>query len=107
VPPVGDARAARCSSPGGDDLPAVDIEAFLYPLRWRLRARDGAGRWAGVIQIALFMAILLAGYVYAVAEGDPRDWGRRDRRLTRLISIPILTTTVEKMMAAGARRSGP
>ena len=54
-----------------------DIEvAFLYPWAMALRERgDGAGLgWTGVMQIALFMAILLAGYVYVWRKGA-LDWG--------------------------------
>jgi len=81
VPPVGDARERH---PVQFYLVAMifllfDIEvAFLYPWAMALRERgDGAGLgWAGVIQIVLFMAILLAGYVYVWRKGI-LDWGKR------------------------------
>jgi NADH-quinone oxidoreductase subunit A len=51
-----------------------DIEvAFLYP--WALAIRDL--RWVGLIQIVLFFALLLAGYVYIWRKGV-LDWSRRD-----------------------------
>ena len=49
-----------------------DIEAaFLYPLAMALR---GLG-WNGFFQVALFMALLLAGYVYVWRTGA-LDWGK-------------------------------
>jgi NADH-quinone oxidoreductase subunit A len=51
-----------------------DIEvAFLYP--WALAIRDL--RWVGLIQIVLFFALLLAGFVYIWRKGV-LDWSRRD-----------------------------
>jgi len=48
-----------------------DIEvAFLYP--WAMALRDL--RWAGYVQVILFMALLLAGYVYVWRKGV-LDWG--------------------------------
>ena len=48
-----------------------DIEvAFLYP--WAMALRDL--RWAGYVQVILFMALLLAGYVYVWRKGA-LDWG--------------------------------
>ena len=81
MPPVGDARERQSVK---FYLVAMifllfDIEvAFLYPWAMALRERgDGAGLgWAGVIQIVLFMAILLAGYVYVWRKGI-LDWGKR------------------------------
>jgi NADH-quinone oxidoreductase subunit A len=51
-----------------------DIEvAFLYP--WALALRDL--RWVGLIQIVVFFALLLAGFVYIWRKGV-LDWSRRD-----------------------------
>jgi NADH-quinone oxidoreductase subunit A len=52
----------------------IEVEvAFLYP--WALAIRDL--RWVGLIQIVLFFALLLAGYVYIWRKGV-LDWSRRD-----------------------------
>src|SRR6478736_1391251 len=48
-----------------------DIEvAFLYP--WAMALRDLG--WGGFTQVVLFMALLLAGYVYVWRKGA-LDWG--------------------------------
>src|ERR671927_1736429 len=48
-----------------------DIEvAFLYP--WAMALRDLG--WGGFVQVLLFMALLLAGYVYVWRKGA-LDWG--------------------------------
>ena len=48
-----------------------DIEiAFLYP--WSMALRDLG--WSGFVQVLLFMALLLAGYVYVWRKGA-LDWG--------------------------------
>ena len=48
-----------------------DIEvAFLYP--WAMALRDLG--WPGFLQVVLFMALLLAGYVYVWRKGA-LDWG--------------------------------
>src|SRR5438270_11242244 len=48
-----------------------DIEvAFLYP--WALALRDLG--WNGFVQVLIFMALLLAGYVYVWRKGA-LDWG--------------------------------
>ncbi len=48
-----------------------DIEvAFLYPSAMALRQLG----WAGFVQVVLFMALLLAGYVYVWRKGA-LDWG--------------------------------
>jgi len=48
-----------------------DIEvAFLYP--WAMALRELG--WAGFVQVVLFMALLLAGYVYVWRKGA-LDWG--------------------------------
>ena len=48
-----------------------DIEvAFLYP--WAMALRDLG--WGGFVQVVLFMALLLAGYVYVWRKGA-LDWG--------------------------------
>ena len=51
-----------------------DIEvAFLYP--WTMALRDLG--WAGFVQVLLFMALLLAGYVYVWRKGV-LDWGEEN-----------------------------
>ena len=51
-----------------------DIEvAFLYP--WALALRDL--RWVGFIQIVVFFALLVIGFVYIWRKGV-LDWSRRD-----------------------------
>ena len=48
-----------------------DIEvAFLYP--WAMALRDLG--WPGFVQVVLFMALMLAGYVYVWRKGA-LDWG--------------------------------
>ena len=48
-----------------------DIEiAFLYP--WAMALRELG--WSGFVQVVLFMALLLAGYVYVWRKGV-LDWG--------------------------------
>jgi|SRR3954462_4655311 NADH-quinone oxidoreductase subunit A len=48
-----------------------DIEvAFLYP--WAMALRELG--WPGFVQVVLFMALLLAGYVYVWRKGA-LDWG--------------------------------
>ena len=75
MPPVGDARERH---PVKFYLVAMifllfDIEvAFLYP--WALALREL--RWMGFVQLIVFFAILLAGYVYVWRKGV-LDWGRR------------------------------
>jgi NADH-quinone oxidoreductase subunit A len=73
MPPVGDARERH---PVKFYLVAMifllfDIEvAFLYP--WSMALRDL--RWAGFVQVIVFFALLLAGYVYVWRKGV-LDWG--------------------------------
>ena len=73
VPPVGDARERLSVQ---FYLVAMvfllfDIEvAFLYP--WAMALRDLG--WNGFVQVLLFMALLLAGYVYVWRKGA-LDWG--------------------------------
>ena len=56
-----------------------DIEvAFLYPFAMAIREL----RWFGFIQLVLFFAILLVGYVYVWRKGV-LDWGR-DRTASAL-----------------------
>jgi NADH-quinone oxidoreductase subunit A len=77
MPPVGDARERH---PVKFYLVAMifllfDIEiAFLYP--WALALRDL--RWNGFIQLIVFFAILLAGYVYVWRKGV-FNWGHETR----------------------------
>jgi NADH-quinone oxidoreductase subunit A len=79
MPPVGDARERH---PVKFYLVAMifllfDIEvAFLYP--WAMALRDL--EWPGFIQIVVFFAILLAGYVYVWRKGV-LDWGPGEERL--------------------------
>jgi NADH-quinone oxidoreductase subunit A len=48
-----------------------DIEvAFLYP--WAMALRDLG--WPGFVQVVLFMALLVAGYLYVWRKGA-LDWG--------------------------------
>jgi len=74
MPPVGDARERH---PVKFYLVAMifllfDIEvAFLYP--WAMALREL--RWAGFVQLIIFFAILLAGYIYVWRKGV-LDWGR-------------------------------
>ena len=52
-----------------------DIEvAFLYP--WAMALRELG--WPGFVQVVLFMALLLAGYVYVWRKGA-LDWGEERR----------------------------
>ena len=77
MPPVGDARERH---PVKFYLVAMifllfDIEiAFLYP--WAMALREL--RWTGFIQLILFFAILLAGYIYVWRKGV-FDWGHEQR----------------------------
>src|SRR4051812_8330886 len=51
-----------------------DIEvAFLYP--WAMALRDLG--WNGFLQVLLFMALLLAGYIYVWRKGA-LDWGNEN-----------------------------
>jgi NADH-quinone oxidoreductase subunit A len=76
VPPVGDARERQSVK---FYLIAMifllfDIEvAFVYP--WAMALRDLG--WAGFVQVLLFMALLLAGYVYVWRKGA-LDWGNEN-----------------------------
>ena len=73
MPPVGDARERQSVK---FYLVAMifllfDIEiAFLYP--WAMALRDLG--WNGFVQVVLFMALLLAGYIYVWRKGA-LDWG--------------------------------
>jgi NADH-quinone oxidoreductase subunit A len=73
MPPVGDARERMSVK---FYLVAMifllfDIEvAFLYP--WAMALRELG--WAGFVQVVLFMALLLAGYIYVWRKGA-LDWG--------------------------------
>ena len=52
-----------------------DIEvAFLYP--WAMALRDLG--WNAFVQVLLFMALLLAGYVYVWRKGA-LDWGEEKK----------------------------
>src|SRR5437868_3999770 len=73
MPPVGDARERQSVK---FYLVAMifllfDIEvAFLYP--WAMALRQLG--WNGFVQVVLFVALLLAGYVYVWRKGA-LDWG--------------------------------
>jgi NADH-quinone oxidoreductase subunit A len=73
MPPVGDARERH---PVKFYLVAMifllfDIEvAFLYP--WSMALRDLG--WAGFVQVVVFFALLLTGYIYVWRKGV-LDWG--------------------------------
>ena len=73
MPPVGDARERH---PVKFYLVAMifllfDIEvAFLYPFAMALRDLG----WVGFVQIVVFFAILLTGYIYIWRKGV-LDWG--------------------------------
>jgi NADH-quinone oxidoreductase subunit A len=75
MPPVGDARERQSVK---FYLVAMiflllDIEvAFLYP--WAMALR-GLG-WTGFVQVVLFFAVLLAGYLYVWKKGV-LDWSQR------------------------------
>jgi NADH-quinone oxidoreductase subunit A len=75
MPPVGDARERMSVK---FYLVAMifllfDIEvAFLYP--WAMALRDLG--WSGFLQVVLFFALLLAGYVYVWRKGV-LDWGNQ------------------------------
>jgi NADH-quinone oxidoreductase subunit A len=77
MPPVGDAHERQSVK---FYLVAMifllfDIEvAFLYP--WAMALRDLG--WTGYVQIVLFLAILLVGYVYIWRKGV-LDWGKEAR----------------------------
>jgi NADH-quinone oxidoreductase subunit A len=79
MPPVGDARERQSVK---FYLVAMifllfDIEvAFLYP--WAMALRDL--QWAGYGQVILFMALLLAGYIYVWRKGV-LDWGSEKQGL--------------------------
>ena len=79
MPPVGDARERQSVK---FYLVAMifllfDIEvAFLYP--WAMALRDL--QWAGYVQVILFMALLLAGYIYVWRKGV-LDWGSEKQEL--------------------------
>ncbi len=76
MPPVGDARERQSVK---FYLVAMifllfDIEvAFLYP--WAMALRDLG--WNGFAQVVLFLALLLAGYVYVWRKGA-LDWGAKE-----------------------------
>ena len=56
-----------------------DIEvAFLYP--WAMALRDLG--WSGFVQVVLFMALLLTGYVYVWRKGA-LDWGPDEPKSAR------------------------
>jgi NADH-quinone oxidoreductase subunit A len=76
MPPVGDARERQSVK---FYLVAMifllfDIEvAFLYP--WAMALRELG--WGGFVQVVLFMALLLFGYIYVWRKGA-LDWGNEN-----------------------------
>jgi NADH-quinone oxidoreductase subunit A len=75
IPPVGDARERHSVKfyMVAMIFLLFDIEvAFMYP--WALALRDLG--WTGVVQVVVFFAILLAGYVYVWKKGV-LDWSAR------------------------------
>ena len=57
-----------------------DIEvAFLYP--WAMALRDLG--WTGFVQVVLFMALLLTGYIYIWRKGA-LDWGNESTAAARV-----------------------
>jgi NADH-quinone oxidoreductase subunit A len=84
VPPVGDARERQSVK---FYLVAMvfllfDIEvAFLYP--WAMALRDLG--WTGYVQVVLFLAILLVGFVYIWRKGV-LDWGVRPATRAQLLA---------------------
>ena len=76
MPPVGDARERQSVK---FYLIAMifllfDIEvAFVYP--WAMALRDLG--WSGFVQVVIFMALLLTGYVYVWRKGA-LDWGNEN-----------------------------
>jgi NADH-quinone oxidoreductase subunit A len=76
VPPVGDARERQSVK---FYLVAMifllfDIEvAFVYP--WAMALRDL--QWTGFLQIVVFFALLLTGFIYVWRKGV-LDWGSQD-----------------------------
>ena len=74
IPPVGDARGSFSISfyLVGMLFILFDVEAvFLYP--WAVVFR--CLRWSGFVEMTLFIAILLAGYIYIWKKGA-LDWTR-------------------------------
>lgn len=84
VPPVGDARERQSVK---FYLVAMvfllfDIEvAFLYP--WAMALRDLG--WVGYVQVVLFLAILLVGFVYIWRKGV-LDWGVRAQTREQMLA---------------------
>jgi len=77
MPPVGDARERQSVKfyMVAMIFLLFDIEvAFLYP--WAMALRDLG--WNGFLQVLLFIALLLAGYVY-VWRKRVLDWGTEGR----------------------------
>jgi len=79
ITPVGDARRSFSVSfyLVGMLFILFDVEAvFLYPWAVVFKSLIAApGRWYGFIEMALYIAILLAGYVYIWKKGA-LDWTR-------------------------------
>ncbi|MGO8789015.1 MAG: NADH-quinone oxidoreductase subunit A [Terriglobia bacterium] len=74
IPPVGDARGSFSVSfyLVGMIFILFEVEAvFLYP--WAVVFKSL--RWSGFLEMALYIAILLAGYIYLWKKGA-LDWTR-------------------------------
>jgi len=55
-----------------------DIEvAFVYP--WAMAFRDASLRWTGFLQLLVFFALLLTGYIYVWRKGV-FDWSGERKR---------------------------
>ena len=99
MPPVGDARERH---PVKFYLVAMifllfDIEvAFLYPFAMALRDLG----WTGFVQIVVFFAILVTGYIYVWRKGV-LDWGVASPRARR----PTSTSTRPRSSTCALRRT--
>ena len=77
-PPVGDARGSFSVSFYliGMLFILFDVEAvFLYPWAVVFRSLNQAVKWSGFIEMTVYIAILLAGYIYLWKKGA-LDWTR-------------------------------
>ena len=78
MPPVGDARerqSVKVYLVAMIFLLFAIAVAFLYP--WAMALRDLG--WAGFVQVLLFFALLVAGYLYVWRKGA-LDWGNEKGR---------------------------
>jgi len=105
MPPVGDARERQSVK---FYLVAMifllfDIEvAFLYP--WAMALRELG--WPGLVQGVLFMALLLAGYVYVWRKGA-LDWANQKASCVLRLKFPCSRRAWRRWCSGRAgRRSG-